>query len=93
MSWGILLLVIMHLCIFIAERSGSFDRAFVISAGALLLPTAAYHFGADFLEPFTPLSFLSDGNILQGGTGIFFLAWLLASGGALWLAQKHWCRR
>ena len=89
---AVAMLLIMHLCIFIAERSGSFDKAFVISAGALLLPAAAYHFGADFLEPFTPLSFLSDGNILLGGTGIFFLLWFGASFVALWLAQRHWCR-
>jgi len=90
---AVAMLLIMHLCIFIAERSGSFDKAFVISAGALLLPAAAYHFGADFLEPFTPLSFLSDGNILLGGTWVFFLVWLIVSAGALWLAQRHWCHR
>ena len=90
---GLCLLIPMHLCVFIGQRSGGFEKTFLLSGVALLLPAAAYSFGAHALRIATPLSFLSDGNLLlSGATSIIpFISWLMLPLLALWLAKRHWC--
>lgn len=90
---GLCLLIPMHLCVFIGQRSGGFEKTFLLSGVALLLPAAAYSFGAHALRNATPLSFLSDGNLLlSGATAIIpFISWLMLPLLALWLAKRHWC--
>lgn len=94
LSKGLSLLIPMHLCVFIGERSGGFEKAFLTGGAALLLPAAAYRFGADGLRSVTALSLLSDGNLLlSGGTGMtLFLVWMVLSLAALLAARRDWCR-
>lgn len=93
-SKGLALLIPMHFCIFIGERSKGFERAFLATALALLLPAAAYHFGADALRLATPLFFLSDGNLLLSGSLciVLFVIWAVLSVLALLAAKRNWCR-
>ncbi len=83
------LLVVTHLCIFLAQRSKSFEQAFLLSGAILLLPAAAYSFGVDALGWFTPLAFLAEGNILLNNQLLFAL-WLTLSLAAVFLAKRHW---
>ncbi len=91
---GLGLVISMHLCVFIGERSRYFEKGFLISGAALLIPAAAYCFGADALRFVTPMSLLSDGNpLLSGGTGaVTFTVWTLLALGLLLAARRHWCR-
>lgn len=91
---GLSLLIPMHMCVFIGQRSGGFEKTFLISGAALLLPAAAYSFGAHALRIATPLSFLSDGNLLLSGTSgvILFLLWMALSLLALAAAKRNWYR-
>ena len=84
----------MHLCILIGQRSGGFEKTFLISGVVLLLPAVAYSFGVGVLQITTPLSFISDGNILlSGSTGMIrFVFWIALSLLALVDAKRNWCR-
>ena len=90
---GLSLLIPMHLCVFIGQRSGGFEKTFLISGVALLLPAATYSFGAHALQIATPLSFVSDGNLLLSGNCgvILFLLWMALSLLALATANRNWC--
>lgn len=91
-SKGLALLIPMHLCLFIGERCAGFEKTFLISGLALLLPAAAYSFGVDPLQITTPLSLLSDGNVLlSGSTGILlFAVWMGLSFVTLFAANRNW---
>lgn len=88
------LLIPMHLCIFIGERSRGFEKAFLLSGLVLVLPAAAYYFGADALALVTPSSVLADQSpFLFGPSAIpLFAVWLLLSLLALLAAHRDWCR-
>ncbi len=92
LSKGLTLLITMHLCVFIGERGKGFEKAFLISGIALLLPAAAYRFGANAIQMATPLSFLADGNPLLSGSIVPFVLWLTMSILALSAAKRSWCR-
>ena len=93
LSKGVALLIPMHLCIYIGERCGEFEKTFLISGVSFLIPAAAYRFGAHTLKIATPLTFLSDGNLLMSdGCGIgLFAVWMVLSLLALLSAKRHWC--
>ncbi len=91
---GLALMIPMHLCVFIGERCDGFEKTFLISGVILLIPAATYSFGLDAAQIATPLSFLSDGNILLSGSNsmILFVAWIGLSVFALLAAKRNWCK-
>ncbi len=91
-SKAVALLIPMHLCLFVGERSLGFDKVFLLSGLGLLVPAAAFYFGADVLKFLTPMAFLSDWNLLLGGVGsvIGFVLWTAAALAALLFAGSHW---
>lgn len=94
LSKGLALLIPMHLCMFFGERSSGFERTFLFSGVTLLIPAAAYFFGADALRCAAPMAFLSDGNLLLSGSAgiVWFVLWMLLSLLALFNAKRDWCR-
>ncbi len=92
-SKGVLLLIPMHLCVFIAGRCGSFEKAFAVSGAAMLIPAGVCRFAAEPLSAVTPLTFLAEGNpLLTGGDGLVLLAvWFFLSFAALLKAKRNWC--
>lgn len=94
LSKGLALMIPMHLCVFIGERCDGFEKAFLISGVTLLIPAAAYSFGMDAVQIATPLSFLSDGNLLLSGSNgvISFVAWMGISIVALFAAKQNWSK-
>lgn len=91
---AISLLIPMHLCVYIGQRVSGFEKTFLISGAVLLLPAAAFSFGADVLQIATPLTFVSDGNLLftdRNGM-ILFVLWFALSLLALAAAKRNWCR-
>lgn len=94
LSKGLALMIPMHLCVFIGERCAGFEKAFLISGVTLLIPAAAYSFGMDTIQVATPLSFLSDGNLLLSSSNgmIFFVAWMEISIVALFTAKQNWSK-
>ncbi len=93
-SKGLCLLIPMHLCVFIGERCAGFEKAFLLSGVVLLIPAAAYSFGMDAAQIVTPLSFLSDGNLLLSGTNgvLLFVAWIGLAVFVLFVAKRNWCK-
>lgn len=94
LSKAVGLLIPMHLCIFIGERCRGFEKAFLLSGLALLIPAAAYYFGADALAFVTPSSLLADKSPFLFGPGAIplFAVWMLLSLLALFSAKRAWCR-
>lgn len=90
----LVLLAPMHLCIFISERSGGFEKAFLISGLLLVIPAAVVLLGADAVAWITPMTLLSYGNFLFSGISgiILFAVWTVLSIVALLLSKHHWCR-
>ncbi len=86
------MVIVSNLCVFFAERSKGFEKAFLLSGAVLLLPATVYSFGADPVAAFTPMTFLADGNILLAGPWLL-LPWLILSVIALAVAKRHWCRQ
>ncbi len=84
------LFVVTNLCIFFGERCRRYEQVFLFSGAILLLPAAAYSFGADALQSFTPMAFLADGNMLFADPWMF-IPWLVVSFAALAAARRHWC--
>lgn len=91
---GLCLLIPMHLCMLIGDRSRGFEKSFLISGLALLIPAAAYSFGVNAFQAITPLPFLSGGSVLlTDGAGIFqFAVWTILSTLSLLAARRLWCR-
>lgn len=93
-SKGISLLIPMNLCVFIAEHSERFEKAFLISGVLLLIPATAFRFGVHVLRFITPLSFVADNTVclLQTNGIISLLLWTVISLLALLRARCRWCR-
>ena len=91
-SKGISLLLPLNLCVFVGERVRGFEKAFLVNLVVLLIPAAAYRFGAHGLKFVTPVSFLADGNILQSEAGniLIFGAWIVGAIVALVTAKRDW---
>ena len=81
-----------NLCMWISERSGGFEKSFLICGVVLLFPAAILSFGGSWGRWLTPMTFLADGNLLTGGLMQLppFLIWTLGSIAALIHAKKHW---
>ena len=94
LSKGALLLIPMHLCIFVSERSGSFEKSFLIGGGVILIPAAVGRFVEVPLRAVTPLSFFAEKNpLLAGADGVVWLCvWGVLSLAALLAARRNWCR-
>lgn len=91
-SKGIALLIPMHLCIFLGQRHGSFEKAFAISLVTMIIPAVAYRFGFHYLGFMTPLGFLADGNVLLSvNTELLMVVWIALSSLALYAARRNWC--
>ena len=90
----IALLIPVHFCIFIGEKCQSFEKAFLFSGVFILLPAAAYYFGADALSFVTPASFLADSSPIFYGTNTIhiFAVWMLLSLLVLFAAKRNWCK-
>lgn len=54
-SKGVVLVIPMNLCVFIAVRSERFEKAFLFSGVLLLIPAAAFRFGVHMLQFLTPM--------------------------------------
>ncbi len=76
----------------ISERSGGFEKSFLICGVVLLFPAAILSFGGSWVRWLTPMTFLADGNLLTGGLKQLplFLIWAFGSIAALIHAKKHW---
>lgn len=88
------LLIPVHFCIYIGEKCQNFEKAFLLSGMLLLLPGAAYYFGADTLSFVTPASFLADNSPIFYGinTILAFVVWMLVSVFTLLAARRNWCK-
>lgn len=86
------LLIPAHLCIFIGERCQSFEKTLLFSGLFLLLPAAAYYFGADSLAYLTPASFLADNSPIfyETNTVPAFMAWFVGATVVLSVAERDW---
>ena len=62
------LLIPVHFCVFIGEQCQTFEKAFLFSGLSMLLPAAAYYFGADTLAFLAPACFLADSSPFLYGT-------------------------
>lgn len=92
-SKGFVLLIPMNLCVFIGERSGGFEKTFLISGISLLIPATAFRFGVHVLQIVTPMSFATDGNWLSEMDNIVpFVSWVAVSLLALFTAKRHWSK-
>lgn len=90
---GLAMLIPMQICIFIGERSTSFEKAFVLNGVVLLVPAAVYAGGVDALRFLTPSALLSDGPALLSASGLMILViWAFVSLAALLSAHRHWCK-
>ena len=92
-SKAVALLIPMHLCVFIGERCGSFEKSFLIGGITLLVPAVAYRFGGSVLQIATPISLLADRNVLFSGYAEFaqLFCWICMSLLALLAAKRNWC--
>lgn len=88
------MLIPVNLCIFIGAHCRGFEKAFIISVLVLLLPAAAYYFGADALAFFTPASLLADWSpvFYSAGGFVMFAVWMVLSILALLEARRSWCK-
>ena len=93
-SKGVLLLIPTHLCIFVSERCGSFEKAFLINSMVLLIPAGICRFVESSLVFVTPLSFLAEGNPLLncGGSFLPLSLWCGISVVTLFATKRNWCR-
>ena len=93
-SKGLALLIPLHLCLFIGEWCTGFEKTFLISGITLVIPAAVYLFGMDVVQIATPLSFLSDENMLLSSEFAVaaFGVWMAISVNALFAAKRHWYR-
>lgn len=94
-SKAVTLLIPMHLCIFIGERYGAYEKTLLFSLVTLVIPATAYRFGVDASGIVTPLGLLADGSILLWYSNgvIMFALWMVLSFIALFVAIRNWCRK
>ena len=92
-SKGVVLVIPMNLCVFIAVRSELFEKAFLFSGVLLLIPAAAFRFGVHMLQFLTPMFFAADGNLLSATNNFFpFASWMLISVLAIFAAKHRWSK-
>lgn len=92
-SKGVVLVIPMNLCVFIAVRSERFEKAFLFSGVLLLIPAAAFRFGVHMLQFLTPMFFAADGNLLSAtNTIVPFASWMLISVLAILAANHRWSK-
>ena len=92
-SKGIVLVIPVNLCVFIAVRSELFEKAFLFSGVLLLIPAAAFRFGVHMLQFLTPLFFAADGNLLSATNNFVpFASWMLISVLAIFAAKHRWSK-
>ena len=93
-SKGVALMVPMNICIFIASKTGGFEKALLFNGISMLIPATAYRFGVHAISVITPIRFLADGNILflNGNDIMLFLMWLAVSLLALYMSRRNWCK-
>ena len=91
---GIVLLIPMNLCVFIAERSGRFEKAFLLNVLSLLIPATVCRFGVHALQIVTPMAFAADRTIYftQMDVIISFAFWIVLSFLALFHARCRWSK-
>lgn len=88
---GVVLLIPMHLCVFTAERSVSFEKTLLINGGLLLIPATAFRFGADILKFLTPVYLASGGGLpMEADVAVCFALWIAVSVWALFSARRRW---
>ena len=91
---GAALLIPAHLCLFLGERGGSFERAFLLGGLVLLAPAAVYTMGGDALAALTPASFLADNALvfsrLRAAPALAL--WAAGTLTALLTARRRWVR-
>ena len=92
-SKGVVLVIPMNLCVFIAVRSERFEKAFLLCGVLLLIPAAAFRFGVHMLQFLTPMFFAADGNLLSA-TNYFvpFASWMFISVLAIFAAKHRWSK-
>ena len=93
-SKGIALLIPMNICVFIASKTGGFEKALLLNGISMLIPATAYRFGVHTISVITPIRFLSDRNILflNGNDIMLFLMLLAVSLLALYMSRRNWCK-
>ena len=92
-SKGVVLVIPMNLCVFIAVRSELFEKAFLFSGVLLLIPAAAFRFGVHMLQFLTPMFFAADGNLLSATNNFVpFASWMLISVLAIFAAKHRWSK-
>lgn len=92
-SKGVVLVIPMNLCVFIAVRSELFEKAFLFSGVLLLIPAAAFRFGVHMLQFLTPMFFAADGNLLSATNNFVpFAYWMLISVLAIFAAKHRWSK-
>ena len=92
-SKGVVLVIPMNLCVFIAVRSELFEKAFLFSGVLLLIPAAAFRFGVHMLQFLTPMFFAADGNLLSATSNFVpFASWMLISVLAIIAAKHRWSK-
>lgn len=92
-SKGVVLVIPMNLCVFIAVRSELFEKAFLFSGVLLLIPAAAFRFGVHMLQFLTPMFFAADGNLLSATNNFVpFASWMLISVLAIIAAKHRWSK-
>ena len=93
LSKAVLLLIPMCLCIFLGSVSDSFAKGFLMEGAVILIPAAAYHFGAD-IGILTPLGLMADQTILLTGSGAgTIVCWCILAVLSIFVAKKRWCDR
>ena len=92
-SKGVVLVIPVNLCVFIAVRSELFEKAFLFSGVLLLIPAAAFRFGVHMLQFLTPMFFAADGNLLSATNNFVpFASWMLISVLAIFAAKHRWSK-
>ena len=92
-SKGVILVIPMNLCVFIAVRSERFEKAFLFSGVLLLIPAAAFRFGVHMLQFLTPMYFAADGNLLSATNNFVpFASWMFISVLAIFAAKHRWSK-
>lgn len=92
-SKGVVLVIPMNLCVFIAVRSERFEKAFLFSGILLLIPAAAFRFGVHMLQFLTPMYFAADGNLLSATNNFVpFASWMFISVLAIFAAKHRWSK-
>ena len=93
-SKGVSLMIPMNICVFIASKTGGFEKALLLNGISILIPATAYRFGIQSISVITPIRFLADRNILFRNSNdiMLFLVWSAVSLLALYMSRRNWCK-